>query len=173
VNKEVKQLRIGTGLAGPGRNTVYNEAIAKEICERLANGEALKAICRDDHMPDPKTVRTWASDPKHPFSPLYTRAREIGYHGMADELLEIADDGSNDWMRRHDGDNEGYAINGEHSSRSRMRIDTRKWLLAKALPRIYGDKIAIGGDQDNPIRHEHRVIMIKVVDPGAKPSDGS
>ena len=62
---------------------------------------------------------------------------------MADELLEIADDGSNDWMmRQHSGD-QSYAANGEHIQRSRLRLDTRKWLLSKALPKIYGDKLPV------------------------------
>ena len=56
---------------------------------------------------------------------------------MADETLEISDDGTNDWMK----DNEGYKVNGEHVARSRLRVDTRKWLLSKALPKIFGDKL--------------------------------
>jgi hypothetical protein len=62
---------------------------------------------------------------------------------MADELLEIADDGSNDWMIRQHGADQSYAPNGEHIQRSRLRLDTRKWLLLKALPKIYGDKLPV------------------------------
>ena len=61
---------------------------------------------------------------------------------MADELLEVADDGRNDWMERQD-DNGGtsWQANGEHIQRSRLRVDTRKWMLSKALPKVFGDKI--------------------------------
>ena len=62
---------------------------------------------------------------------------------MADEMLEIADDGSNDWMMGKDGSNQFYAANGEHIQCSRLRLDTRKWLLSKALPKIYGDKLPV------------------------------
>jgi hypothetical protein len=86
---------------------------------------------------------SFALDDNEGFAEKYSRAREIGYHSMADELLEIADDGSNDWMvRQHAGD-QSYAANGEHIQRSSLRLDTCKWLLSKALPKIYGDKLPV------------------------------
>lgn len=131
--------------AGPkkGPPSLYSEALAEAICDRLADGESLNTICRSQGMPSERTVRTWARTPEHPFSPKYARAREIGYFKLADELLEIADDGSNDWMRRtgKDGEDLGWAVNGEHIARSRLRVDTRKWLLSKCLPKIFGDRI--------------------------------
>ena len=71
----------------------------------------------------------------------FARAREIGYQTMADELLEISDDGRNDWMERNGEDDRGWVANGEHMGRSRLRVDTRKWLLSKALPKLYGEKV--------------------------------
>ena len=132
--------------AGPkkkGPPSLYNEALGDSICDRLADGESLNAICKSEGMPSERTVRTWARTPDHPFSPKYARAREIGYLKLADELLEIADDGSNDWMKRtgKDGEDLGWAVNGEHVARSRLRVDTRKWLLSKCLPKIFGDRI--------------------------------
>lgn len=95
-------------------------------------------------MPDDRTVRQWALDAEHPFSPLYTRAREIGYHKMADELTDIADDASQDWVQRLDRHGNPYmAVDHDHIARSRLMVDTRKWLLSKALPKIYGDKVAL------------------------------
>lgn len=123
---------------GPGRPSKYTPELGDEICARLAAGESLRQICRDDSMPDESAVRGWALNLEHPFSPLYTRAREIGYHGMADEVLEIADDGRNDTLTDEDGNE---ITNQDVIQRSRLRVDTRKWILAKMLPKIYGDKI--------------------------------
>ncbi len=65
----------------------------------------------------------------------------------ADEALEIADDGSNDWMKRQGEDGEVHVIyDHEHIQRSRLRVDTRKWLLSKVLPKVYGDKPQHTGD---------------------------
>lgn len=119
----------------------YTPELAAEICERLASGESLRSICKSAHMPDEKAVRYWAAQPDHPFSEHYIRAREIGYLAMADEILEIADDGSNDWMEREGKNGEpAFVLNGEHVQRSRLRVDTRKWVLAKMLPKVFGDK---------------------------------
>jgi len=95
-------------------------------------------------MPHDSTVRNWVLDDREGFSAQYARAREIGYMTMADELLEIADDGKNDWMKRN---GEGSQLNGEHVQRSRLRVDTRKWLLSKALPKVFGDKITHEGGE--------------------------
>lgn len=135
---------------GPGRNTIYTDEIGDTIEARLAGGETLIAICRDEGMPDERTVRGWALKPQHPFYPKYTRGRELGYMRMADELIHIMDDGQNDWMARQiaemaedDPRRIAWQLNGEHVARSRLRIDGRKWLLSKALPKIYGDKVAL------------------------------
>ncbi len=73
---------------------------------------------------------------------------------MADETVEISDDGRNDWMERQsEEDKERYVLNGEHVQRSRLRVDTRKWLLSKALPKMFGDKITqeLTGKDGGPI----------------------
>jgi hypothetical protein len=64
---------------------------------------------------------------------------------MADEIVEIIDDGRNDWMERLDkeGQGIGWSLNGEHVARSKLRAEKRQWLLSKALPKIYGDKLAL------------------------------
>jgi hypothetical protein len=88
-------------------------------------------------MPAAPTVCRWAL--KAPFSEQYARAREIGYALMADDLLEIADDGRNDKFSDDDGH---VMVDHDVIARSRLRVDTRKWLLSKCLPKIYGDKLA-------------------------------
>lgn len=136
---------------GPGRPSAYTQKLADYICEELASGRTLRDVCRDDSLPSEMTVRRWALQNYNGFSSQYDEARKIGYLSMADELFEIADDGSNDWMIKNEPENPGYAINGEHVSRSRLRLDTRKWALAKALPKIFGDKTVVVGDENSPV----------------------
>lgn len=124
-----------------GRPTIFTNDIAREICARLAAGESLRSVCRDENMPAEATVREWVLDDREGFSAQYNRAREFQAYSMAEELLEISDDGSNDWMAKHGKEAEGYLLNGEHVQRSRLRVDTRKWILSKMLPKVYGDKI--------------------------------
>lgn len=129
--------------APKGRPTKFTQKIADEICSKLTYGFTLREVCRAKKMPCESTVRAWALDDYKGFYAQYAKSREIGYQYMADELLEIADDGSNDWMKRQnsDGSTGDIILNGEHVQRSRLRLDTRKWMLSKVLPKIYGDKI--------------------------------
>ena len=137
-----------------GRPSRDTEEIAVKICRRLAAGESLRSICRDEALPHESTVRAWVVDDHKGFSTQYARARDIGLEVMADEILEISDDGSNDWMERlgKDGEAIGRQLNGEHVQRSRLRVDTRKWILSKLAPKRYGDKLQHTGDGGGPIR---------------------
>ena len=138
-----------------GRPTAYTKALGDRICSELSKGRTLRDVCRDEGMPVEATVRNWALkedvDVRPGFFAQYSRAREIGYHAMADETLEISDDGSNDWMKRNQGDETIDVPNPEVIARSRLRVDTRKWLLSKALPKIYGDRVIHAGDEENPV----------------------
>jgi hypothetical protein len=149
-------------MAERGRPSEYTAEVATAICARLASGETLRAICRDDGMPAESTVRGWALDDREGFAAQYARSREIGYMAMADEALEIADDGSNDTYKTEEGQE---ATNHDVIARSRLRVDTRKWLLSKALPKVFGDKIvqehtgAGGGPIETSITRIERVIV--------------
>jgi hypothetical protein len=121
----------------------YSVAKAIKICNRIANGDSVRKICEDEDMPPKSTVFQWLID--HPeFVTIYEVARDMQADACFDEVLEIADDGRNDWMATNDPDNPGYRMNGENVARSRVRIDTRKWKLARMNAKKYGDKLDLG-----------------------------
>lgn len=103
-------------------------------------------------MPHKATVFRWLADDAD-FRDLYARAKEASTEALAEELLDIADDGSNDWMERPgaDGESLGWQLNGEHVQRSRLRVDTRKWLLAKLQPRKYGERQTV--EHEGSVNH--------------------
>ena len=79
-----------------GRPSIFSPELAALLCERLAGGETLRAICRDADMPDERTVRRWALDDVEGFAGHYARAREIGYQDIASLLARqpgVADPG--------------------------------------------------------------------------------
>jgi len=122
------------------RPSDYSQEIADAICERIADGDSLRTICADDAMPNKATVFRWLA--KHPaFSDQYAHAREAQADTLADELTDIADDGTNDWMERKGSEGEviGWRENGEAINRSRLRVDARKWIASKLKPKKYGD----------------------------------
>lgn len=95
-------------------------------------------------MPQPITVRMWVIDGKHPqFSVQYAQAREAQADHYFDEMFEIADDGSNDWRERNRRGETVLEENHEVVNRSRLRVDTRKWALARMSPKKYGERTEI------------------------------
>src|ERR1043165_3321156 len=129
-----------------GRPSDYTQETANIICQRLSQGESLRAICRDDEMPSKTSVLRWL-DTNEEFRAQYARAREAQADFYAEEIIEISDDGTNDWMARRSeaqkgaGIENGWVVNGEHVQRSRLRVDARKWFASKVAPKKYGEKL--------------------------------
>lgn len=135
------------------RRTKYTDEIADMICQRIADGESLRKICAEPETPPMRTVFDWLADERHAiFRTKYARAREIQADTLFDEMLEIADDSRNDWMQREASENAGWRENGEAIRRADIRIKTRQWMASKLLPKKYGDKIELAGDQNAPLQ---------------------
>lgn len=120
---------------GPGRPSKYTEELAEEICERLAAGESLVGICEDAHMPAETSVRRWHIADTDGFASRYAHARELQAMRWADEIMAIAD------AEPH-LDDKGK----QDTQHQRLKFDARRWMLSKVLPKVYGDKLQIGGD---------------------------
>jgi len=126
---------------------------------RMAAGETtLPQICRDAHMPNRWTVYNWAQR-KPEFLEKFDIAREQLCEYWADELLDISDNSGNDWVRRE----HGVVLDAEHIQRSRLRVDSRKWLLSKLAHTKYGDRMLAQTQQldanDKPITPELVVVI--------------
>jgi hypothetical protein len=123
-----------------GRPTLYTQELADLICQRVATTTfGLARLCAiHDDLPDKTTVNLWRYKYLE-FSTQYAQAKLAQADLLAEEMLDISDDGTNDWMQSFGEDGEiGYKLNGEHVQRSRLRIDTRKFLASKLLPKQYG-----------------------------------
>lgn len=146
------------------RQSDFTEEKANDICERIANGSSLREICRSDDMPDKSTVLRWLGDDRlASFRDQYVRAREAQADHFAEEILEISDDGTNDWMERQQPNGETVeVVNHEHISRSKLRVDSRKWLMSKLAPKKYGDKLDL--EHSGGVKVER--IERRIVDPG-------
>lgn len=144
-----------------GRPTIFNEDVAGKICEEIATtSKSLKRICEDEGMPSVRTVLSWLSDGEKTegkeelkqFLHQYTHAREQQADFLAEEILDIADDGSNDLMTITKGDISYEAENKEVTNRSRLRVDARKWIASKLKPKKYGDKVNLDHSGDINIK---------------------
>ena len=128
-----------------GRPSTYTEEVGKEVCLRMALGETVVDIQKDECMPSQADIYRWRQI--HPdFNAAYARAREDQMHTWADEIIALADDGTKDVLRDEDGKpvlkaDGNPKMYREHIDRARLMIDTRKWLMAKVLPAVFGDRL--------------------------------
>ena len=104
------------------------------ICERLVAGESLGAICADAGVPAKATVFRWL-DRNEEFRRLYALARELLTLDLADEILEIADDSTDDWIEYRGKDGKTRRVfNLDNILRARLRIAARKRHLVGLMP---------------------------------------
>lgn len=137
-----------------GRPTLFTPDMAVSICKRLAAGETLVAICRDPEMPERETVLRWKRE-NQAFSHRYSRARHDQMDCFGDQNIDIADDGSTDFILRKGRNGVEYeAVDQEHIQRSRLRVDARRFLMSKIAPHVYGDHIEHSHTGDVTVTHE-------------------
>lgn len=117
----------------------YNQETADKVLQGLSEGKSLRKACAG--LVDPSYLLRWTEENPE-FGQQYTRVRARAYEMLADELVEISDDSTNDTIVTEDGK---VVTNQEVVARSRLRVDTRKWMLAKMLPKVYGEKLELAG----------------------------
>lgn len=121
--------------------------IIDEVCQRISNGENLRAICRDGHMPNYSSVYAWLNDDPEA-AQRFARAREVGETAIGAECMDIADELP---PIGPDGKVDSGAV--RHQA---LRIETRLKLLAKWNPKKWGDRIQqeVTGADGGPIQHD-------------------
>ena len=99
--------------------------MADDVCALIADGESLRSVCKRPGMPNTTKVMRWLRE--YPdFREQYAKAMESRADAVFEELFDIADDVTE----------EPSAV-----AKARLRIDTRKWALARMSPKKYGDKV--------------------------------
>lgn len=124
-----------------GRPSSFSQEIAEAICERLASGESLNSMCKDDNLPSITTVMNWLAKGENSndlvykeFLANYVRAREAQADVIFDECLDIID-----------------AAGVENISVAKERVNTRMRMAGKLKPKKYGDRQILAGDAENPV----------------------
>ena len=124
-----------------GSGSLFTQELADTICQRLKEGMTLREICRMDDIPvSSDTVLAW-KDEMESFSSRYARAREDGYFAQFEEMVAIA---------------KSCPPNNGDVQKAKLIVDTLKWQLSKALPKIYGDRLNMEhtGADGGPIKSE-------------------
>ena len=130
-----------------GRDHQYTPALGEIALSLAAEGKTYAEIAKACGVASRATIVNWALDKSlktengESFFDAFARAKEIGWELMADDLQAIADDSSKDWIETADGKRADH----EHISRSKLRVDTRKFILSKRVPKTFGDKLDVSG----------------------------
>jgi hypothetical protein len=115
----------------------YTPALAERVCELMIEGKSLREICEAPGMPARRNIFYWLRDHAE-FRERYDVARMLQAEWWSHEILAIADDSSGDITINEHGER---VVDHENINRSRLRCDSRKWLLSKLLPQRYGDRV--------------------------------
>lgn len=124
------------------QQSTYTDEIAAEICTRISEGETLRAICREDHMPAWRTVYDWIRA-NQAFAARIAHARELGFDAIAEETIEMVDEKPERCDTQF-----GDKVDPGHVQWQKNRVEQRLKLLAKWSPKKYGEKIEIEGKID-------------------------
>lgn len=145
-------------------DTVFTPELFTTICDRIAEGESLRAICSGEGMPSKTTVLRWLAEPEAAsLRDQYARAREEQADTFAAEVVEIADEAAYENVEV-DGAVLAVRFDATAVNRNRLRADARKWAASKLAPKKYGERLTHAGDPAAPIGLEHSGTV--TLDPG-------
>ena len=113
-------------MSDTGRPSIYTAELSDRICQRLAGGESLRSICRDETMPAISSVMLWVVDGKHEeFSEHYARARQANGQAHGDRVADLVD----------------MVISGEiEPQAAKVAMDGLKWSAERMAPKQYSNK---------------------------------
>jgi hypothetical protein len=132
-----------------GRPTIKTDVLKNELCRLIAeDGLSARKACITVGLTF-QTFWEWLSKDKE-FTEQYTRAKELQAENYADQIVEIADEPPELVV-----DDAGAArIDSAFVQHQKIRIDSRKWVASRLLPKKYGDKIQqeVTGANGGPIQ---------------------
>ena len=133
-----------------GRPSEFNQSIANTICDLIISGKSLRYVSRQENMPDLVTIYKWLRDFPQ-FLKQYDKAKEEQIDTLADEMIDISDDISSDTVVNENGKD---VVNNTAVNRSRLMVDTRKWIAERMKPKKYGvrQEIEHSGKIDSDVK---------------------
>ncbi len=147
------------------------ELLMPFICERIANGDSLRKISKLDGMPSVALIIKWVGeDPR--WHEQYARAKERQMDHYAEEIVEISDDTAKDThVTTYEGGVERTSPNTEWISRSRLRVDSRKWLMSKLAPKKYGEFLKVDQSTKHSVDDSVGALMQRIAEGGKRIQD--
>jgi transposase len=120
--------------------TAYSEETAQLVIELIAAGYSI-AVAANAVGLSRQTISRWAIEDKEGFYERFRLAKQVQALVLSDQMIEIADDASKDWETRTDRHgNEYEVLNQDAVQRSKLMIDTRKFIARHFLKHVFGEE---------------------------------
>lgn len=168
-----KKKAAGKGASAARPPHALDRSVTDAVLQKLVEGNSLRSICAEPDMPAMATFMRWLAEEGEEGDKLrerYARAREAQAETMAEDILSIADEectmvkADKHGSRDEDGDgNTEVVFDATAVARNRLRVDARKWLLSKLVPKKYGDKLQAehSGPGGAPISIQSTVTFVE------------
>lgn len=131
-----------------GRPSGFTTEIGQKLCRLIEEGNSLREICKMEGMPPAGMIFRWlAHFPE--FEKEYMKARIAQSHHIFEEILEIADNATNDYMEKMNRAGGTFlAPNTELILRSKLRVEARLKIIALLNPKVYSEskKLEVSGN---------------------------
>jgi hypothetical protein len=122
------------------RPRTFSKDVAEALLDRVADGEPPTQICRDDPgMPTWRVLGRWRRQ-NEDFEKRFRIAWESCCEHMVGDIVTIADNATNDYVNRVTKKGVLRVFDREHFERSRLRVESRKWMAQKVLRAVYGER---------------------------------
>ena len=118
-----------------GRPPIYTKELADTILFRICEGESLRAITREDDMPNFSTVYKWVLDDEDGFTKRYASAREVQAANYAEWVIEISEEA----FKVAEG-KPGTGEAGAKVMAKKVLADNVKWIAGKLDSPKWGHK---------------------------------
>jgi hypothetical protein len=127
----------------------YSDKLAEEICSRVASGELLTIICREDDMPTMRRCNQWLKE-RYEFQALMDMSKLDRLNCFEEEVIEIADSIKNDFKIVIKNGKEKRVVDPEVIARAKLRIEVRFRHLKSGKPSKWGDVQTLITKSDDP-----------------------
>ena len=145
------QLPTNRSGTGRGQTSLKTPSCIAEILERVARGETLHRIGKDEHMPHESTMWNWVRYDEE-FREMYFEAKKMQMDAFAEQIITIADDSVGDIRMAYDKNGDPYPeVNYENVKRSELRTKVRMWLMERLMPKKYSEKVQLDTPSGNPL----------------------
>jgi hypothetical protein len=136
-------------------DSAYDAEIAERVCAAIAiTPKGLQKVI--DSIGSPVSAGTfwrWLQIKENDLlREMYARAKAAQVMIFADEITEISDNTQEGVIITEKPDGTTETKRADMLEHRKLRIESRKWLAAKLMPKVYGDKqLHTGPNGDDPV----------------------